>query len=236
MKATIRQKNIIAENTLNVIFDLGGQPLTFQPGQFFFLELINPPYQDDRGPRRHFSFVSSPEQKNIIEMATRLSDSAFKRSLAELPLGAAVEIGPVSGEFILPAPSGRPLVFIAGGIGITPFISMLRLVAEKKLDYEITLLYFNRNRAATAFYRELFGYKKILPGLEVIFSMDSDSDWPGEKKQLSPSLVKKYVPGYRNAAYLMAGPPAMTTGGLKVLQNLKIKPENIKSETFTGYK
>jgi len=236
MRATIKQKTIIAENTLDVVFDLGSQEIKFLPGQFFFLKLIRPPFNDGRGAERHFSFINSPDQKNIIEMATRLTGSAFKKSLEKLPLKTAVEIGPIAGEFLLPADSNQPLVFIAGGIGITPFISMLRFIAAQKLNHEITLLYFNRTQASTAFYQELLKLKRKIAKLEIVFSMNEDAAWKGEASPLSPALIKKYLPNYLAQKYFLAGPPAMVKSALQALRDLKIKKGNIQAESFTGYK
>src|SRR5215207_11070267 len=110
MKATIKEKREVAKGTLFVTFDLGGENVEFEPGQYFWVELLDPPYQDEKGPRRHITAVTSPTERGVIGLCTRLRDSAFKRSLAELPLGAEVEVEQPKGEFVLPEDSSRPLV------------------------------------------------------------------------------------------------------------------------------
>jgi NAD(P)H-flavin reductase len=85
MQAKIKDKREVAKGTLMVTFDLLGEEVDFTPGQYFWVELLNPPYDDDKGPRRHISVVSSPTERGVLALATRLRDSAFKRSLAELP-------------------------------------------------------------------------------------------------------------------------------------------------------
>ena len=158
MKAKIKERKEIASGTLLVVFDLLGVSLEFKPGQFFFVELIDPPEKDEKGARRQFSFVNSPSENGVITMATRQTDSAFKRSLAVMPLGSEVEVGDIGGGgFTLPDEENRPLVLVAGGIGITPFISMTRYVAEAGLKHHISLLYSNRDRQSTAFLRRTRG-------------------------------------------------------------------------------
>ncbi|HJX06341.1 MAG TPA: FAD-dependent oxidoreductase, partial [Candidatus Nanoarchaeia archaeon] len=154
MKAILSNKKEIAKGTLWLEFEMEKE-VSFKPGQFFYINLKNPPYTDKEGNMRHFSIVNAPSQKGVIQMATRITQSAFKRSLYEIPLGSEVDIHDIMGAFLLPSDSSKHAVFIAGGIGITPFISMLRHVKEEKLDYNITLFYSNRNKESTAFYEEL---------------------------------------------------------------------------------
>ena len=91
-------------------------------------------YQDDKGLRRHITVVTSPNEKGVLGLATRMRDSAFKRSLRDLPVGAEVEVEQPKGDFGLPDDTSRPLVFIAGGIGITVFRSMLLYIREDRLS------------------------------------------------------------------------------------------------------
>src|SRR3954453_2062860 len=146
MHAKIKEKQEVATGTLLVVFDLLGQEVDFRPGQYFWVTLLDPPYDDEKGPRRHISVVTSPNERGVLGLATRLRDSAFKRSLAELPVGAEVEVEQPKGEFTLPDDTERRYVFIAGGIGVTVFRSMLRYIADEQLPYNVTLLYSNRDR------------------------------------------------------------------------------------------
>src|SRR5215212_2429003 len=102
MKATIKEKREVAKGTLFVTFDLGGEKVEFEPGQYFWVELLDPPYDDEKGPRRHITVVTSPTEKGVLGLATRIRDSAFKRSLAELAVGAEVEVEEPKGDFGLP--------------------------------------------------------------------------------------------------------------------------------------
>ena len=126
MRARIAEKREVAEGTLLVLFDLLGREVDFRPGQYFWVTLLDPPYEDEKGPRRHISVVTSPNERGVLGLCTRLRDSAFKRSLAELPVGAEVDVEEPKGDFVLPEETDLPYVFVAGGIGITVFRSMLR--------------------------------------------------------------------------------------------------------------
>ena len=146
MRATLAEKREIAKGTLLAVFDLGGEEVDFRPGQYFFVTLPAGRYEDEKGLRRHITVVTSPTERGVLGLCTRLRDTAFKRTLAELPLGAEVEVEPPKGKFVLPEDASRPYVFVAGGIGITVFRSMLRYIEDRELPYEVTLLYSNRNR------------------------------------------------------------------------------------------
>src|SRR5205823_10385210 len=139
---------------------------------------------DERGPRRHISAVTSPTESGVIGLCTRLRESAFKRSLAELPVGAEVEVEPPKGTFVLPEDASRPLVFVAGGIGITAFRSMLRYIQDKGLSHRVTLIYSNRDRESTAFLPELEAIEQANPNVRLIVTMTEDDDWPGERRRI----------------------------------------------------
>ena len=116
----------------------------------------------------------------MLGLCTRLRDSAFKRSLAELPVGAEVDVEEPKGSFLLPEDTDQQYVFIAGGIGITVFRCMLRYIAEEKLPYRITLVYSNRDRESTPFLDELVELEQAIPNLEVVLTMTDDPAWDGE--------------------------------------------------------
>src|SRR5690348_14925832 len=171
MRAEIKEKRQVAEGTLLVVFDLLGREVEFRPGQYFWVTLVDPPYDDEKGPRRHISVVTSPTEHGVLGLCTRLRDSAFKRSLAELPVGAEVEVEQPKGSFVLPEETDQRYVFIAGGIGITVFRSMLRYIADEDLPYEVTLVYSNRDRESAAFLDELGELERAQEGIDVVLTM-----------------------------------------------------------------
>src|SRR6187401_792478 len=102
MRALIKEKREVAKGTLLVLFDLQGQEVDFRPGQYFWVELLDPPYDDEKGPRRHISVVTSPTERGVLGLCTRLRDTAFKKTLAELQVGDEVEVEPPKGDWQLP--------------------------------------------------------------------------------------------------------------------------------------
>ena len=131
MRARVAEKREVAKGTLLVLFDLLGEEVEFTPGQYFFVTLLDPPYNDERGVRRHFSVATSPSERGRLGFCTRLRDSAFKRSLVELPIGAEAEVEEPKGSFLRPEDTNQRYVFLAGGIGITVFRSMLATSPKK---------------------------------------------------------------------------------------------------------
>lgn len=231
MIARIKERAEVAKGTLQVTFDLAPATVSFKAGQFFTLTLPNPPYTDERGNRRFFSIANSPNQNDMFVIATRVRDTAFKRSLREMPLGSDVEIGPIAGRLVLPADLSRPLAFIAGGIGIVPFISMIRWAAEEHLPANITLLYANRNREVAAYLDEL----GATPGLRLITTMDGDPAWPGEKRIITAQFIKDYVADPQACRWMIAGPPGMSEALSAALQEAGVDKHNIQIERFIGY-
>ncbi len=236
MRARIQEKREVAKGTLLVVFDLLGEELDFRPGQYFWVELLDPPYQDEKGVRRHISAVTSPTERGVIGLCTRLRDSAFKRSLAELPVGAEVEVEPPKGDFVLPEDASRPLVFVAGGIGITAFRSMLRYIQDKSLPYRVTLIYSNRDRDSTAFLEELEQVARTNPNVRLIVTMTDDDDWPGERRRIDADFFQDQLGENLNAAtYMVAGPPGMAKAITAELQLAGVAQELIATDSFSGY-
>src|SRR5215218_7903128 len=184
MRAHIKEKREVAKGTLLVLFDLLGKEVDFTPGQYFWVTLVDPPYDDEKGPRRHISVVTSPNERGVLGLCTRLRDSAFKRSLAALPVGTEVDVEEPKGNFLLPQATDRPYVFIAGGIGITVFRSMLRYIAEEQLPHRVTLVCSNRDRESAAFLDELSELERALPDLRLVLTMTDDPSWDGETRRI----------------------------------------------------
>ncbi len=236
MRATVKEKREVARETLLVVFDLGGQEVEFEAGQYFWVELLDPPYEDDRGNRRHISVVTPPSERGVLGLCTRLRDTAFKRSLVELEVGDEVEVEQPKGSFVLPRPTERPYVFVAGGIGITVFHSMLRFIADEGLDHRVTLVYSNRDRESAAFLDELRELERALPGLTLVLTMTEDSGWEGESRRVDAAMLRDHLGSELGSfEYLVAGPPAMTEGVVDALGGAGVPEEQIRSDSFSGY-
>ena len=236
MRALVKEKREVAKGTLMVTFDLLGEQVDFEPGQYFFVTLPDLGYQDERGLRRHITVVTSPNEKGVLGLATRLRDSAFKKTLTEVPEGAEVEVEPPKGKFLLPKDTSRPLVFIAGGIGITVFHSMLLYIREEGLPYRVTLIYSNRDRESTAFLDELEELERELPDFRLILTMTDDPHWEGETRRVDATFCKEHVEGDLNQyTFMVAGPPAMAEGVQAELAEAGVDEANVIASRFSGY-
>jgi ferredoxin-NADP reductase len=236
VRARIKEKQEVAKGTLLVTFDLLGEEVDFRPGQYFFVTLPDVGHQDDRGLRRHITVVTSPNEKGVLGFATRMRDSAFKRSLRDLPVGAEVQVEAPKGTFALPEDPSRPLVFVAGGIGITVFRSMLRYIREERLPYRVTLIYSNRDRESTAFLDELRQLEQELPDLRLILTMTQDPNWNGETRKVDARFFGDYLGDDLNGfTFLVAGPPPMAEAVEQALDEAGAREENVIAERYSGY-
>jgi ferredoxin-NADP reductase len=236
VRATIKEKQEVAKGTLLVVFDLLGEELDWQAGQYFWVDLLQSQYEDERGLRRHISVVTSPNERGVLGLCTRLRDTAFKKTLAELPVGAEVDVEHPKGDFLLPEQSDRPFVFVAGGIGITVFRCMLRYITEEKLPYRVTLLYSNRDRESTAFFDELSKLDAENENIRVVFTMTEDSSWDGDKRLIDQSFLRDHLGDDLDSyTYLVAGPPPMVEGVVETMKSAGIAEEHIRPDRFSGY-
>jgi ferredoxin-NADP reductase len=236
MRARIKEKQEVAKGTLLVTFDLLGEEVDFKPGQYFFVTLPDVGHQDDRGLRRHITVVTSPNERGVLGFATRMRDSAFKRTLRELPVGAEVEVEEPKGHFGLPAETSQPLVFVAGGIGITVFRSMLRYIRDEQLPYQVTLIYSNRDRESTAFLDELRALEQDLPDFRLILTMTQEPGWDGETRKVDAQFVKDRLGEDLNVyTFLVAGPPTMAESVQKELGEAGVDEEDVIVERYSGY-
>jgi ferredoxin-NADP reductase len=236
VQARIKEKHEVAKGTLMVIFDLLGKEVDFTPGQYFWVTLLDPPYDDERGPKRHISVVTSPNERGVLGLCTRIRDTAFKRSLEELPVGAEAEVEEPKGDFRLPGDTSKEYVFIAGGIGITVFRCMLRYIAEEKLPYRVTLVYSNRDRESTAFLEELQELERELDGLRLVLTMTDEPAWGGETRRVDADFLRDHLDGEPGSyTYLVAGPPDMVNGMTETLQGEGVAEERLIASRFAGY-
>ena len=236
MQAKIKEKREVAKGTLMVVFDLLGEEVDFRPGQYFWVTLLDPPYDDEKGPRRHISVVTSPNERGVLGLCTRLRETAFKRSLAEMPVGADVDVEQPKGDFLLPEDTEPSYAFIAGGIGITVFRCMLRYIAEEGLPHRVTLVYSNRDRESTAFLDELTELEQNNPNLHVVLTMTDDKGWQGEHRRVDAEFLRDHLgDDLGSFKYMLAGPPGMVEAMVETLQQARVPDEQVKAGRFSGY-
>lgn len=210
----------------------------FIAGQYLNLRLIDPLETDEEGNRRFFSIAAAPYEKGLM-IATRMRDSAFKRTLKNMPVGEEVEIFGPSGNLILHQDTSQKAVLLAGGIGITPFRSMILQASFERLPHKIYLFYSNRRPEDSAFLQELEKIQKENPNYKFIGTMtemtDSKRIWQGETDYITKQLLIKYLGSLDKAIFYTAGPPQMVEAMVKLLQEAGVNKDRVKSEDFTGY-
>jgi ferredoxin-NADP reductase len=236
MRSQIKEKQEVAKGTLLVTFDLLGEEVDFQPGQYFWVELPDIGHRDEKGLRRHISVVTSPNERGVLGLCTRLRDTAFKRTLAELDVGAEVDVEHPKGDYVLPSETDRPYVFIAGGIGITVFRCMLRYIVEEGLNHRVTLVYSNRDRESAAFLDELAEIERENENIRLVLVMTDDPEWEGEKRRIDADVLDDHLDGeLGDYVYLVAGPPGMVEAMETVLREAGVPEDLVHLSRFAGY-
>jgi ferredoxin-NADP reductase len=234
VRATVAEKREVAKGTLLVLFAVDGYP-DYRPGAYFWVELPDRGHQDEKGLRRHISLVTSPTEAGVVGLATRVRETAFKQTLAELELGDEVEVEEPKGSFLLPEDTSVDYAFVAGGIGITVFRSMLRFIADKELPYRVTLVYSNRDRESAAFLDELEELERRIEGLRVVLTMTDDPEWEGETRHLDAAVLRELVGPLDARTFLVAGPPPMTEAVADSLLAAGVPEERVLADKFSGY-
>jgi ferredoxin-NADP reductase len=234
VKANVAEKREVAKGTLLVLFAVDGYP-RYRPGSYFWVELPDRGYQDEKGLRRHISLVTSPTETGVVGLATRLRDSAFKRTLAELEVGDGVAVEEPKGSFLLPEATSVDYVFIAGGIGITVFRSMLRYIADEGLPYRVTLVYSNRDRESAAFLDELEELERRIDGLRVVLTITEQEGWEGESRRIDADMLREHLGDLETHRFYVAGPPAMAESVSESLLAAGVPEEQVVTSRFSGY-
>lgn len=234
MKATVAEKREVAKGTLLVLFAVDGYP-DYRPGSYFWVELPDRGDDDERGLRRHISLVTSPTERGVVGLATRLRDSAFKRTLAALELGDEVEVEEPKGSFLLPEETDVDYVFVAGGIGITVFRSMLRFITDEGLPYRVTLVYSNRDRASAPFLDELEELEQRIAGLRVVLTMTDEPGWEGETRRLDADVLRDRLGSLDDKQFFVAGPPQMVEAVSGALLAAGVPEDRVVAGKFAGY-
>ena len=212
---------------------------SFTAGQFLTVTLSNPPYNDSKGERRAFSIASPPQETERLQITTRMTGSALKRSLAEIPLGTPVELFGPAGSFMLHRASSMPAVFIAGGIGITPFRSIINDALARHLTHQITLVYSNRNPEGAAFHDEFVRIADEHTKFKYVPTMtDADKShqpWSGLRRSVDAHFLREHIGDIMTPMFYIAGPPGMVAGITKAVIAAGTDSARVRSEKFEGY-
>lgn len=227
----------VSEGTMAFYFEKPSR-FDFKPGQSADLTLSNPPETDAEGNIRTLS-IASPPFENQLMFATRMRDTAFKRSLEKVPLGTELKIDQPMGSFTLHKNSAKAAVFLAGGIGITPFLSIVRQADHDRLPHKLHLFYSNGRPEDAAFLDVLQMLEKTNPSFHLIGTMTgmskSKKAWKGETGPINQEMLSRHLANLQGPIYYIAGPPAMVEDLRKVLVAANVEEDDIRAEDFAGY-
>ena len=239
MKLKLVEKRDEAKGTKSFFWETE-KPVNYLAGQYFYFTLPSLNYPDPRGATRHFTLSSSPTEGNLLRNTTRIrEESGFKKTLDDLEIGTLIEGEGPNGTFILDEAEPGPHVFLAGGIGITPFRSMIKYAADKNLNTQIHLIYSNSIPEEIAFRAELDGLAKSWPNLKLDMTVtkpeESKEPWKGLTGRIDENLIQKLVPDLGSNIFWVCGPPAMVEAMEQTLGKLNLSSGKVRSEKFTGY-
>ena len=204
----------------------------FLPGQFMFLTI----HKDGKRLIKHFTISSCPSEKGFIEITKRLTGHEFSNALTNLNINEIVEIDAPYGNFTFNG-EYKKVLFLTGGIGITPIRSIICYCVENKVNSDLILVYSFRDEDNIPFKEELDQYHKMAPNLKIIYTLtEPRAEWRGYTGRITADMVREIVPDYNNRFTYISGSSNMVDALVNILlDELKIHPEQIKKEQFLGY-
>ncbi|MDR1993815.1 MAG: FAD-dependent oxidoreductase [Nitrososphaerota archaeon] len=204
--------------------------LDYKPGQFFFVNL----YHQGNNLRKPFSFSSSPTEPDYIEFTKKLSDSKYSATLRATKPGDWVQIDAPYGKFTFEGEYPK-IALLAGGIGITPFRSMIKYAIDKSLNSHIILFYSCRTVNDIMFKNEWEANQKNKHLKVVLIINEATPNWSGKTGVIDVDLIKQELPDYKEHIFFACGPPGMVKSMQLLIEKLGLSKEQLKLEHFTGY-
>ncbi len=229
----LTEKVQLSPDVYDFVFALA-KPIKYRPGQYMEWTLGHS--ADSRGNRRYFTLSSSPTEKEL-RMGVKFYEpsSSFKKNLLAMRRGDSIVVGQLAGDFTLPKNPMEYSIFIAGGIGITPFRSMLKYLIDRNEKRNITLFFSNRT-VDEIVYEDVFleAYEKL--GIRTIYTItdEAPAEWKGERGRIDEKMIAKYVPGYRAHTFYISGTHAMVTSMHDMLAK-SVPKKQIKTDFFPGF-
>lgn len=227
----------MADQTLAYRFEKP-QGFSFQAGQYSALTVPQLEFQDKKGSTRVMSIASAPSDSDLL-FAMRVTDTAFKQTLSHMPVGGEITIRDAVGHFVLPEDETCTIVFLVGGIGITPARSILREANRTGRKNPFWLFYSNREAKDVAFAAEL--EEQMFPHLPAYHCINTLTDekgvcvWQDESGFICSQMLRKHLPDVGTALYYVVGTPGFAQAMERMLtEELGISKESIRQDPFTG--
>ena len=239
-QTTLLGRTDVAEGTTAFQFEKPNS-FVFKAGQYIDLALSGsqPQFGPSSGLTHTFSIASSPSDEELV-VTTRMRKSVFKQALSTLPIGSRARIEGPMGSFSLHNNPRRPAVFLAGGIGIAPFLSMLTYATEERLHHNIVLFYANRYLLIedAAFIDSLWKLETANPRFRFVPTLTraaNNNGWKGKTGHIGSEMLLTRVSALRGPIYYIAGPPTMVAATRRTLSDLGVDEDDIRTEDFAGY-
>lgn len=234
---TIKEKIKVGFNMVDFLF-VPTQKIAFSPGQYMEWTL---PHEkiDARGNRRYFTIASSPTE-NELRLGVKFypNGSSFKKNMLLLNENNPIVAGNPAGDFVLPKNTNQKLVFIAGGIGITPFRSMIKYLIDTKQPRPITLFYANKT-VDEIVYSDIFNLAQREIGIKIVYTLTDQTkvpaDWQGRVGRLDANMIAQIVPNFRQNLFYLSGPRAMVASYRQILRDMGVLEKKIKVDFFPGF-
>lgn len=233
----LKEKVKIANDTYDFIFH-PDQKINFRPGQYLEWTLAHEK-RDNRGMRRYFTIASSPTEEEII-IGVKFYDkpSTYKQALTLMKIGDTIVGSQLTGDFTLPEDQNKKLVFIAGGIGVTPFRSMIKYLLDKGEKRDIIIFYSNRSAGDIA-YKEIFDQAHEKLNIKTIHSLTDlnsiPAGWDGETGFIDKKMIEKWAPDFKERMFYISGPRSMVVAFQETLTDARIHTDHIKTDFFPGF-
>jgi ferredoxin-NADP reductase/Na+-translocating ferredoxin:NAD+ oxidoreductase RnfD subunit len=231
------KKQTIAPDIMDFVFK-PERPFAYKPGQYLELTL---PHQkpDSRGNRRYFTLASSPTEENIrLGVKFYTKGSSFKKAMKSMDSNTQIAAGQLGGDFVLPTDRSQKLVFIAGGIGVTPYRSMLKYLLDTNDRRSVTMFYSEKT-APELVYTDVFAEATRQLGTKMVYTLTNSqlvpANWGGKTGYVSARMMTSEVPDYQERLFYISGSQSMVTAVQDVLLGLGVARSRIKTDYFPGY-
>lgn len=234
--ATVLDKRQVGSDIVDFLFT-PGKRFKFIPGQYMEWTLSHAK-TDSRGNRRYFTIASSPTE-NTLRLGVRFSEngSSFKKALLSLQPNSQIVGSQISGDFILPKNKKQKLVFIAGGIGVTPFRSMIQYLIDMNEPRPIVVFYANKH-ANEIVYTDTFSQAQRQLGIKMVYTLTDQAsippNWIGRVGRIDANMIQQEVPDFKERIFYLSGPHAMIVAYEKVLKSMGVPKKHIKKDYFPG--
>jgi ferredoxin-NADP reductase/Na+-translocating ferredoxin:NAD+ oxidoreductase RnfD subunit len=233
----LKKRILVADNTHDFVFKTD-RPLAFKPGQYMEWTLEHEG-ADSRGNRRYFTIASSPTEKDI-RMGVKFYPfgSSFKHALLAMTSSDTVVASQLAGDFVMPKDASRKLVFMSGGIGVTPFRSMIKYLVDRREQRDIVHFYSNKTVADIA-YADVFEAARNELGINTVYTLTDHGSvpagWQGKTGFVDAKMIAEEVPDYADRTFYLSGPRGMIVAFEKTLKAMGIPGSRIKMDFFPGF-